>query len=61
MDLVSKLNMTFLVFSFLSVLFIKIRSEMSGEVLFITRLIVVSTTLSSFSGFIITTLVRIWQ
>lgn len=61
MDLVSKLNITFAMFSLLSVLFIRVRSEMNGEVMFITKLIVVSTLSVSFLGFIITALIRIWQ
>lgn len=60
MDINFKLNMTFLVFTLLSVLFIKIRSEFDSDPSILVKAIYCITLSVSFIGFIVTSLLRIW-
>jgi len=60
MDIITKLNLTFLIILALCALFIKIRSEYGEEPVFLVRAVIVITLTSSFIGFIITALLRIW-
>ena len=60
MDINTKLNMTFLILFIMAVLFIKIRSECSGEASYFTKASSVIIIAVSFLGFIITSFIRIW-
>ena len=60
MDINTKLNLTFLIIALMGVLFIKVRSEMSGEPCLLIKASAVIFTLGSFAGFIVTCFIRIW-
>lgn len=60
MDINTKLNMTFLIFVLLSVLFVKVASKNKYDPSYLAKATIGLIFGVSFIGFIITSLVRIW-